>query len=673
MKPKQIKKLASLFLALCMAVAVLPTTVFAGTGGVTGTMRVGSLIDLGTSNSGPGWVWDAAGATLTLSSGYAAGYIDIQCATTDTVNLVYSGDVVINSGGETTIYCKGNLNITGSGGTLTVNSLGNTLIAKGDLQITGGNLVCTTNLIHGRAMMSESGTCTISGDANVTAASTGGGDGWGILAQNGDVVISTTGTVAATGGNYAIGGVNGTISNGTIKSNSSEIDPDLGFDTLNMTGGSVIYNDGIAPQITAVTPTGGPKTGRTVITLMGTGFVSGSKVYLNGVAATNVEVKSETQITCTTPAVTQGTATVKVQNNGGIGVLKDAFTYTAEEKYLITTVNCTASAAEAVPGATLTVNAPAKAGAKLLGWSASGIVLPEGMVDSFTFTMPAKNVQITAIYGPPDLGVSSVTLNQTALALHSDAAPKTATLTVTVLPAEAADKNVTWQSSNTAVATVTASGLVTAVGSGTATITVTTADGGHTASCTVTVSVAAAGTGGTAPVVITPPAPVPVNRQNRPVVTPTPPPAPKATASPALVQATATPAPAASEPAKQNLTPSTVQVDEAAGTVTVVLNIADLPAGAATLKLPGGTLVEVGQGTTVTLTVKKSDLAADDTFLLTVLNENGTPLASGMVQATPTAASNNLSATFWWAAGGTAALAACAAIAYLLFKKRRGA
>ena len=45
----------------------------------------------------------------------------------------------------------------------------------------------------------------------------------------------------------------------------------------------------------------------------------------------------------------------------------------------------------------------------------------------------------------------------------------------------------TWKSSDTKVATVD-NGLVTAVAEGTATITVTTADGGKTATCEVTVT-----------------------------------------------------------------------------------------------------------------------------------------------------------------------------------------
>ena len=60
-------------------------------------------------------------------------------------------------------------------------------------------------------------------------------------------------------------------------------------------------------------------------------------------------------------------------------------------------------------------------------------------------------------------------------------------LTATVSPADATNQNVSWESSDTFVATVSPDGLVTAVQEGTATITVTTEDGGLTASCQVTV------------------------------------------------------------------------------------------------------------------------------------------------------------------------------------------
>ena len=62
------------------------------------------------------------------------------------------------------------------------------------------------------------------------------------------------------------------------------------------------------------------------------------------------------------------------------------------------------------------------------------------------------------------------------------------TLVATVEPANATNKAVTWSSSNSTVASVTNKGVVQAKAVGTADITVTTADGGHTATCSFTVT-----------------------------------------------------------------------------------------------------------------------------------------------------------------------------------------
>ena len=82
------------------------------------------------------------------------------------------------------------------------------------------------------------------------------------------------------------------------------------------------------------------------------------------------------------------------------------------------------------------------------------------------------------------VSATGVTLNKTSASVKKD---KTITLTATVAPADATNKNVTWSSDNESVATVN-KGVVTGVAAGNATITVTTEDGSHTASCTVTVT-----------------------------------------------------------------------------------------------------------------------------------------------------------------------------------------
>ena len=79
--------------------------------------------------------------------------------------------------------------------------------------------------------------------------------------------------------------------------------------------------------------------------------------------------------------------------------------------------------------------------------------------------------------------VESVSLNESKITLYEG---HVFTLTATISPANATNTNVTWKSSNAAVVKVE-NGKITAVGSGIATITVTTNDGGKTATCAVEV------------------------------------------------------------------------------------------------------------------------------------------------------------------------------------------
>ena len=86
--------------------------------------------------------------------------------------------------------------------------------------------------------------------------------------------------------------------------------------------------------------------------------------------------------------------------------------------------------------------------------------------------------------GQISVSVAGVSLDKTEIVLVEGS---NQTLTATVEPTNATNKGVTWSSSNNEIATVN-NGVVTAVKEGTATITVTTAEGGKTATCKVTVN-----------------------------------------------------------------------------------------------------------------------------------------------------------------------------------------
>ena len=127
-------------------------------------------------------------------------------------------------------------------------------------------------------------------------------------------------------------------------------------------------------------------------------------------------------------------------------------------------------------GTTVTLTATANSGYRFVGWEDGETSATRKITVEGNATYTAKFEQ----YYP----VTNITLDKTELSLSIG---DSETLTATIEPNNATNKNVTWSSNNEAVATVD-NGKVTAVKEGTTTITVTTEDGGKKATCTVTVT-----------------------------------------------------------------------------------------------------------------------------------------------------------------------------------------
>ena len=113
------------------------------------------------------------------------------------------------------------------------------------------------------------------------------------------------------------------------------------------------------------------------------------------------------------------------------------------------------------------------------------ILLVATVLLSTSFWSCSKDEEPVPEPTPPVVSVTDVTLNKTSTSIQVGG---TETLTATVSPKDAANKKVTWKSSNAAIASVDANGKVTGVAAGEATITVTTEEGGKTATCKVIVS-----------------------------------------------------------------------------------------------------------------------------------------------------------------------------------------
>ncbi len=190
--------------------------------------------------------------------------------------------------------------------------------------------------------------------------------------------------------------------------------------------------------------------------------------------------------------VKAGTATITATAHDGSGV--KATCAVTVSNIAVTSVTLDKTSLSLVNGAssslTATVN-PANATDKTVTWSSSntsvatvsnGTVTAKA-VGTATITASAggKSATCTVTVSIPVTGVS---LDKTIASVHTG---NRLSLNATLIPSNATNKNVTWASSNTSVATVNANGFVTPVAAGSTTITVKTEDGSKTKSCVVTV------------------------------------------------------------------------------------------------------------------------------------------------------------------------------------------
>jgi len=99
------------------------------------------------------------------------------------------------------------------------------------------------------------------------------------------------------------------------------------------------------------------------------------------------------------------------------------------------------------------------------------------------------DVEVT---GTTTIPVTSISVSPTGLSIDEG---QTGQLNATITPTNASDQNVSWASSDEAVATVNANGVVTGVSEGSAVITATSEDGSFTAMSNITVEAASTGGG----------------------------------------------------------------------------------------------------------------------------------------------------------------------------------
>lgn len=167
-------------------------------------------------------------------------------------------------------------------------------------------------------------------------------------------------------------------------------------------------------------------------------------------------------------------------------------------------INCTCGGATAQTYSTVVTVSSSNSAAATASYSNEQVTITGVAAGTATITVTGKlrewtqdaeqiAVTVAATGTGSTVNVTSVTLNMHTDTLNPDG---TAQLTATIAPADATNQSLTWSSSNAAAATVSQTGLVTAVAAGTANITVTTKDGNKTDTCAVTVQAASSVGGG---------------------------------------------------------------------------------------------------------------------------------------------------------------------------------
>jgi len=166
---------------------------------------------------------------------------------------------------------------------------------------------------------------------------------------------------------------------------------------------------GPAPILSSISPSSGPSTGGTSVTLTGQNFVSGATVTFGGSAASSVVVVSATQITAHTPSHSQGAVNVVVTNpDGQSATLTNGFAFIAAP--IVTSVSpttgltiggtaVTLTGQNFVLGATVTIGGTAATSVVVAGATQINAIAPPHKPGSANIVVTNPNGQSGTLAG----------------------------------------------------------------------------------------------------------------------------------------------------------------------------------------------------------------------------------------------------------------------------------
>ena len=504
------KKIVSLCMALALCLGLLPVTALA-------VAPIGQVLYVGgvqISSTGY-WTTDSDGNVTASTAGETPtdNYISYDAEN----NVLTLHNATIKNELEFNASIEGGTFISGSAIGV-FNKSGN---AELTISLVGTNTIANVGkgiFVLASSASTGSSNLTIQGDGslNASASQTGiwvqsNGNNAALCVENAEVTASPDGAVkngvlvqAKDGSDVSL-----TVNGGSL---TASVNANIWFQF-----GSGVSGSG-TPTVTVsnnaiVRANGGIANNSSTSIQYGTGNKENGGIVWNGTEGTvygNVTLQEDLEIgegeSLTIPdgsSLDMNGHTITVESGGkldgkptGEGTVKIAPT--------ITTESLPDGEVGTVYSQTLTAT-----GDPTITWNVTSGTLPAGLTldtntgtisgtpttaNTYNFTVTATNdsgndsKQFSLTIDPKQtVSVTGVTLDQAELSLYTG---ESKTLIATVQPSDATIQNVTWESSNTEVATVDANGKVTAEGEGEATITVTTADGGKTATCAVTVTAA---------------------------------------------------------------------------------------------------------------------------------------------------------------------------------------
>lgn len=355
---KNNRRLLCLLLTLCMVVSLMPMSALAAPNNAEVPFQITS--DGGAANEGTDYAWDSETNVLTIkTSGLTVSNL--------VPNTQIDAAININTG-VTSLTLKG-VNIKGATGDVDYGAaifdadfalIGET--ANLTVTLEGDNTVAFSGNEPFGCGIFVRGKLTINGSGNLNATSNGTSTSYGVCVQDGELIVKTSGTIAATGNDGGIyGNRDVTINSGTVNATGGSAPTSYGirgsyFGILSINGGDVtatggdstnksygIYGDHVTITAGKVTATGGSADANSY-------GIYGNKISItggSGIAKTNsttgenddkhAAMNSEPKDSDSNPVLTNGTwdkksaswpktttYTVTYNKNEGIGTVTGA-------------------------------------------------------------------------------------------------------------------------------------------------------------------------------------------------------------------------------------------------------------------------------------------------------------------------------------------------------------